>query len=148
MISERERLITHLLACVTIDPKDRTVLRINFDNMLHTLSLFEYNLPNSKFAKALEDLLNKKMYGARITPGLKYALVELTIDLANLMHITDEQIIEYYANKAPVPEIDPAKVKDWRKQYYGNMDKHEKQALIESMSGKLRPDVIEEIKKA
>lgn len=148
MISDKERLTTQLLSCVYKDPKDSSVLRINFDNLLHTLAAFNYNLPNSKFEKALEELLNKKMYGARITPGLRYALVQLTIELADMMHVTDEQIINYYSNQVPMPEIDPNTVKNWRKEYYGSMDKHEKQALIESMQGKLRPDVIEEIKKA
>lgn len=148
MISDKDRLITQLLSCVYSDSKDPSVLRINFDNLLHTLSMFGYNLPNTKFGKALEELLNKKMYGAKISQGLKYALVKVTIDLADMMHVTDEQIINYYENQAPMAEIDPTTVKNWRKEYYGNMDKNEKNALVESMQGKLRPDVIEEIKKA
>lgn len=148
MISNKERLITQLLSCVYVDSKNPSVLRINFDNLLHTLGVFGYNLPNSKFEKALEELLNKKMYGAKISQGLKYALVNVTIDLADMMHVTDEQIINFYETQAPPAEIDPTAVKNWRKEYYGSMNKDEKQALVEAMQGKLRPEVIEEIKKA
>jgi N-acetyl-anhydromuramyl-L-alanine amidase AmpD len=147
MITNKDRLITTILGTIYPDKSDKSILRINIDNLLMLLASYGYNLPNTKFSKAVEDLLNAKLYGARITPGLKYTIATLIIELADKVHVTDEQLIKYYESYN-IKEVDEQSVKNWRKEYYGSMDKHEKQSLVEAMQGKLRPDVIEEIKKA
>jgi len=147
MITDKERLTTLLLACVYQDHKDKTVIKINIDTVLQLFATYSYNLPNQKFANAVESLLNAKFYNVRISSGIKYAIVDAMMSLAAKMHVPTEKLIEYYQNHE-IKEVDPTTVKNWRKEYYGSMDKHEKQALIEAMQGKLRPEVIEEIKKA
>lgn len=148
MITDKDRLTNQLLACIYPDSKDKSVLRVNFDNILKIFASFSYNLPSTKFGDALEKLLNGKMYGAKITPGLKVSMAELIIQLANMMHVSDEQIINYYKDNEFHKEISQEAVNNWRKEYYGKMSQSDKEALLEAMQGKLRPQVIEEIKKA
>ncbi|MEK9983587.1 MAG: hypothetical protein VW879_02495, partial [Opitutae bacterium] len=37
-------------------------------------------------------------------------------------------------------------INEWRKKYYGNMDKSEKQALIDVLHNRLRPEVLDQIR--
>lgn len=112
--------------------------------------MFGYNIPTFKFEKKLEELLNAKLKGATINPGLSSIVVNLMIDLAEKMHISEEAIASYiteHNTEQDVKELQ-SKIVNWRKEYYGSMDKSDKQALLNAIEGKLRPDVIEQIRKA
>lgn len=150
MISNRNRLINQLLKSVYKDKKDPTLIRVDIDNTIKILSMFGYNIPTFKFEKKLEELLNAKLKGATINPGLSSIVVNLMIDLAEKMHISEEAIASYiteHNTEQDVKELQ-SKIVNWRKEYYGSMDKSDKQALLNAIEGKLRPDVIEQIRKA
>ena len=150
MISKKNKLTNELLRSVYKDKKDPTLIRVDIDNTIKILSIFNYNIPNIKFEKKLEELLNAKLKGAPATAGINYAIVNLIIDLAEKMHISEKEIAEYITNhntEQDVKELQ-SKIVNWRKEYYGSMDKSDKQALLTAIEGKLRPDVIEQIRKA
>jgi hypothetical protein len=136
MISNREKLVNQLLSTVYVDKTDPTVIKVDIHNTFHILTSFGITVPGKAFEAKLEELLNKKLVGANITSAVNYAVVELIINLAERMRVSDE-----------VKKLQKA-IKDWRKEYYGSLPKEEKQAIIESMGNMLRPDVLDQIKKA
>lgn len=150
MIPQRNKLVTQLLSTVYKDKKDPSIMRVNVDNAFHVLTSFGYNLPSKIFESKLEEVLNKKLVGANITTGLTYAISELIITLAEKMHVSDEQISKYLSENTKVEDVKKIQedIKNWRKQYYGSMDKNDKQALIDALADKLRPDVLDEIRRA
>lgn len=150
MIPERNKLVTQLLSTVYKDKTNATILRVNIDNAVHILTSFGFNLPSKKFESKLEEVLNKKLVGANITAGINYAIVELIITLAEKMHISEAQIVKYLSEHTSEEDVKKIQqdIKEWRKQYYGSMDKAEKQALLDALSDKIRPDVLDEIRRA
>jgi chorismate mutase len=95
-------------------------------------------------------MLNKKLQGAKIDAGTNFAIAQLILDLANKMNVTTEQITKYIMDNEP--NQDPKEIQEvinkWRKNYYGSMDPKAKQKLIENLSDKLRPEVIDQIRRA
>jgi N-acetyl-anhydromuramyl-L-alanine amidase AmpD len=150
MINLQERIITQLMSTIYKDKQNHTVLRVNVDNAVTILSNFGYNLPSNVFEKKLEDALNKKLVGAKMNPGLHFAVAQLIVDLANKMHVKEEDIANYLSSKASEEDVKDLQnqIINWRKEYYGSMDKSEKQALIDTLHNKLRPDVLEQIRRA
>jgi len=151
MIGLKDRIVTQLMSTIYRDKKNATVIRVNVDNAVNVLSNFGYNLPSNVFEKKLEEALNKKLVGASINPGLNFAICQLIIDLADKMHVSEDQIIKHIASSTSTEEDVKElqnRIINWRKEYYGSMDKNEKQALVDSLQDKLRPDVIEQIKRA
>lgn len=132
------------------DKKDPTVIRVNVDNAVVVLSNFGYNLPSNVFEKKLEEALNKKLVGAKVSPGLTFAIAQLIIDLADKMHVKEEDILSYIQNRNSEEDVKEIqnKILNWRKEYYGSMNKSDKQALIDALHDKLRPDVLEQIRRA
>ena len=115
------------------------------------MSSFGYNLPGTHYESKLEDMLNKKLTGkVKVSQGLKYAISEMVLALADKMHVDESQIIKYISEHNTEEDVQAlySKIKNWRKEYYGSMDKSEKQALIDALHDKLRPDVLDEIKRA
>lgn len=150
MIPEKNKLVTQLLSTIYKDKKDPSIIRVNIHNAAHILTNFKYNLPSKVFEAKLEELLNKKLVGANITNGLNYAIADLIISLADKMHVSDEQIAKYLSEHNSEEDVKKIHddIKKWRKQYYGSMDKADKQALIDALSDKIRPDVLDEIRRA
>lgn len=151
MIDIKNKVVTQLLSTIYIDKKDASVMRVNLDNAVNILSNFGYNLPSNLFESKLEEVLNRKLSGhAKVSPGLKYAIADMIIALADKMHVDEAQIVKYISEHNTEEDVKElhSKVKNWRKEYYGSMDKAEKQALIDNLQNKLRPDVLDEIKRA
>ena len=150
MINLEQRIVTQLLSTIHKDKKNPSVIRVNIDNAVSILSSFGYNLPSNVFEKKLEELLNSKLVGAKITPGLTFSIAQLIIDIANKMHIKDEDLAAFLAKQNQ--EQDPKEIQEqiikWRKEYYGSLDKGDKQALIQNLENKLRPEVIDQIRRA
>ena len=133
-----------------MDKKDPTAVRIDIASVVRILNTFGYNLPQL-YEKKLEEILNTKMAGkAPISPGLKYNISELIIEVADRMHVDEAQITKYISEHETEEDVRDLqkKIKEWRKKYYGSMDKSDKQALIDSLHDKLRPDVLDEINRA
>jgi len=150
MINLEERIVTQLLSTIYKDKKDPTVLRVNVDKVVSVLDSFGYNLPSNVFEKKLEEMLNAKLVGAKMSPGLTFSIAQMIVDIANKMHIKDEDIAAFLAkqNQEQDPREIQEKIIKWRKEYYGSLDKGEKQALIQSLENKLRPEVIDQIRRA
>jgi hypothetical protein len=150
MIGVQERIINQLMSTIYRDKTNSTVVRVNIDNAVVVLSNFGYNLPSNIFEKKLEEALNKKLIGAKITQGLNYAIAQFIIDIANKMHVKDEDILSYIQNHNTEEDVKDLqnRILNWRKEYYGSMDKKEKQALIDALHDKLRPDVLDQIRRA
>lgn len=151
MIDIKNRIVTQLLSTIHIDKKDVSVMRVNLDNAVNILSNFGYNLPSKLYEAKLEEILNKKLSGnAKVSPGLKYAIAEMIVALADKMHVDEAQIVKYITEHNTDEDVKAIqdKIKNWRKEYYGSMDNGEKQALLEALHDKLRPDVLEEIKRS
>lgn len=151
MINSKDRIVTQLLSSIYVDKKDPSVIRVDIDNAASFLSKNGYNLPKNKYEQKLEELLNKKLTGkAKVSPGLKYAIAEMIVGLADKMHIDEQEIAKYLAehnSEEDVKEIQN-KITNWRKEYYGSMDRSEKDALLEALHDKLRPDVLNQIKES
>jgi len=135
MISSENRIVTQLLSTIYKDKNNPTILRVNVNNAVNILSNFGYNLPAAIFEKKLEELLNNKLVGAKITPAINYAMAQLILNLAEKVHIKEEDIINYLQTHNT-------------KEYYGSLSKDQRQELINNLQDKLRPDVLEQIKKA
>jgi len=150
MIDIKNRIVTQLLSIIHMDKKDPTAVRIDIASVVRILNTFGYNLPQL-YEKKLEEILNTKMAGkAPISPGLKYNISELIIEVADRMHVDEAQITKYISEHETEEDVRDLqkKIKEWRKKYYGSMDKSDKQALIDSLHDKLRPDVLDEINRA
>lgn len=150
MITLKERIINRLISTIYADKKDPTVIRVDIDNAVNILSNFGYLLPSGVFETKLEHLLNSKLTGANVTPGLKYAMADLIVTLADKMHIEEDKIVKYimeHNTEEDVKELQ-SKIKNWRKEYYGSLSKSEKQALLDALQDKLRPDVLDDIRRA
>tara|TARA_R110002074_G_scaffold402324_1_gene607012 strand:+ start:47760 stop:48215 length:456 start_codon:yes stop_codon:yes gene_type:complete len=151
MIDIKNRIVTQLLATIHIDKKDPSVMRVDMNNAVNILSNHGYNLPSKIYETKLEEVLNKKLTGhAKVSAGLKYSIAEMIVVLAEKMHVDEAQIVKYiteHNTEEDAAEL-ATKIKDWRAEYYGSMDKAEKQALVDTLSEKLRPDVLEQIRRA
>lgn len=150
MIQLKSRIINQLLSRIYVDKKDISLIRVDVDNVGIILSNHGYNLPNIKFEKNLEHMLNAKLVGANVTEGLKYAIANLIIDLADKMHIEETEVMKYLMEnntEEDVAELQ-SKIKDWRKEHYGSMNASEKSALLDALHDKLRPDVLDQIRRA
>jgi hypothetical protein len=151
MINDTNRIVTQLLSTIHIDKKDPSVMRVDIDNAVNILSNFGYNLPSQLYEANLEKVLNKKLTGhAKVSPGLKYGIADMIVALANKMHVDEAQITKYLSEHNTEEDAKElaTKIKNWRKEYYGSMDKAEKQALIDNLGEKLRADVLDEIRRA
>lgn len=150
MISSKNRLTNELLRSIYKDKKNPSVLRVNIDNVIKTLSMYNYNIPTIKFEEKLEALLNSKLVGIKITPGTPYVMAELIIGLAEKMHIAEDVIARYLTEHNSEEDVKALqeKIKDWRKKYYGSMDKAQKEALLNDIQGKMNENVINQIRKA
>jgi hypothetical protein len=150
MINLENKIITQLLSALYRDKTDSSVIRVSTDSVLRIMSNFGYNLPTRQFQAKLEEMLNKKLQGAKIDAGTNFAIAQLILDLANKMNVTTEQITKYIMDNEP--NQDPKEIQEvinkWRKNYYGSMDPKAKQKLIENLSDKLRPEVIDQIRRA
>ena len=150
MISQENKIVTQLLATVYRDKQDGTVIRINLDNAVNILTGHGYNLPRQVFEAKLEQLVSKKMVGAKIDQSTNFAVVQLMLKLADTLHIDERDIMKYvteHNSEEDVKEIQD-KIKAWRKEYYGSMQKSEKDALLNALHDKLRPDVLDQINRA
>jgi len=126
-------------------------MRVDINNAVNILSNFGYNLPSNVYDVKLEEILNKKLTGhAKVSEGLKYAIAEMIVTLADKMHVDEAQIVKYITEHSTDEDAKQLqeKIHNWRKEHYGSMDKSEKQALIDALQDKLRPDVLDEIKRA
>ncbi len=150
MISNENKLVTKLLATVYRDKSDATVIRINLDNAVTILTSHGFNLPKQAFEAKLEELVSKKMVGAKLDSSTNYSIVQLIIKLANALHIDERDIIKYINNNTSDEDVKDIQesIKKWRKEYYGNMQVSEKEALINALHDKLRPEVLDQIKRA
>lgn len=137
------------MGCVSKDKNSESTIRLNYTGMFKILSDFNFNLPHEKFEKVLQDVLNAKIVGQPITPGLKYVIATTVAELAEKIHVKTEDIIAYLAAQ-PEESLEEfnKRLKNWRKEYYGSMDKSSKQELLSSLDGKLRDDVLDQIRKA
>jgi len=150
MITNENKLVTRLLSTVYRDKTDNTVIRINLDNVVSILTSFGFNLPKQVFETKLEQLVSKKMVGVKLDASTNYAIVQLIIKLANAVHIDERDIINYLATNNTEEEVKDIQnsIKKWRKEYYGSMEKSEKEALLNALHDRLRPEVIDQIKRA
>ncbi len=150
MISSKNRLVNQLLRYIYRDKKDVTMLRVDIDNVTRVLEVHGYNIPRNKFEVNVEKLLNTKLVGAKITPGTSAIIADLIIDLADRMHISDEALANYFITHNTEQDAVETqnKIKEWRKEYYGSMDKAKKQALLESLEGKIDNYVLDQIRRA
>lgn len=151
MISTKDRLINQLLGTIYKDKNDASIIRINMDNAAAILSNHGFNLPAQVFEQKLQALLDKKLPGvAKVTKATFYGIALLIHELAVKMHIEEREIIKYMAEhntEQDVKELQ-SKIESWRKEYYGSMSGDQKQALLNALSDKLRPDVLDQIRKA
>jgi hypothetical protein len=150
MIELENKIITQLLSAIYRDKTDSSVVRVNTDSVIKILSNFGYNLPTKIFEAKLEEMLNKKLVGANISVGTNFAISRLMLDLANKMNVSMEDITRYLTANPQEQDAKETqeKIKQWRKQYYGSMDKQAKQKLIDSLGDKLRPEVLDQIRGA
>jgi len=150
MISSKNRLVNQLLRYIYRDKKDVTMLRVDIDNVTRILEVHGYNIPRNKFEVNVEKLLNTKLVGAKINPGTSAIIADLIIDLADKMHISDEALANYFITHNTEQDAVETqnKIKEWRKEYYGSMDKTKKQALLESLEGKINNNVLDQIRRA
>ena len=150
MISKQETVINQLMGTITKDKKEQGVIRINISGVAKILFNHGYNLPGDTFEKGVEEVLNKKAVGAAVTPGLMYSIAKVILEIADRLHITEKEMIAYLStnNKEESPNDMREKIIQWRKEYYGAMDKGQKKELIEQLQNKLRPEVIYQIRDA
>ena len=151
MIDIKNRIINQLLSTIYVDKTNPSVIRVAIDNAINILSNFGYNLPSAPYEAKLEEMLNRKLTGnAKVSAGLKYAIAEMVISLADKMHVEEAQIIKYITEHNTEEDAVKLqeKIKNWRKEYYGSMDKAEKQALLDNLGDRLRPDVLNEIRRS
>lgn len=151
MISKRARIHNQLLAAVHVDPKDNTAFRIELPKALNVLTNFDYLLPDKAYANKLEELLNKRVVGkAIIDSATKHAIVAAMIDLADEMTIDEARLNKFIESK--IKEEEEAdfseRINDWRKQFYGNMSKEERSALISKLEGKVSDELLNKILQA
>jgi hypothetical protein len=151
MIDQKTRIVNQLLSTIHVDKKDPSVIRLDMNNAASILSKAGYNLPAQQFESNLDELLSKRLIGkAKVTGGIKYSVAEMILALAIKMHIDEATIIKYITENQSEEDVMEMhnKVAEWRKDYYGNMEKTEKEALLESLHDKLRPDVLDQIRKS
>lgn len=151
MIDQKTRIVNQLLSTIHVDRKDPSVIRIDMNNTASILSKAGYTLPAQQFESNLEELLSKRLIGkVKVAGGLKYSVAEMILALANKMHIDDATILKYIAENKSEEDIMEMhnKVAEWRKDYYGNMEKTEKDALLENLHDRLRPDVLDQIRRS
>lgn len=151
MISKEERIINLLLGCIYKDAKDKSVIRVHLENVVNILSNNGYLLPKKEFEQGLEDIFNKHIVGKMsVTSGTQYTIAKAIIELANIIHIDEQKLMRHILeNNTPEDAIAMQKrIDEWRKTYYGNMPRKERETLTSNLEGRLRPDVLEKIRKA
>jgi len=149
MIDQKTTVVNKILSTISIDRKDPSVLRLDINNAAKILTTFGFNLPAQPFEKNVEVALNKILAGkAKVSNSVKYAAAEIIVSVANRMHIPEEKIIKYIQENDDEEDIAAmqTQINEWRKTYYGNMDKSEKQALIEVLHDRLRPEILDQIR--
>ncbi len=149
MISKKQRLITELLGTIYKEADNSTAFRMNIFNAVDILTRYGYNLPSKSFEAKLEELLNKRLVGTVVNSGTKNSIALITIELADKFHISEDRIIKFIAS---IKEQDPKEIQQeinkWRKNYYGSLDKGKREALLETLSKTMRPDIVDQIRNA
>jgi len=151
MISREERIINLLLGCIYKDAKDKSVIRVHLENVVNVLSNNGYLLPKKEFEAGLEEIFNKYIVGKMtVNPGTQYTIAKAIVELANIVHIDEQKMMRHILeNNTPEDALAMQKrIDEWRKQYYGSMPKNQRETLATSLEGRLRPDVLEKIRKA
>lgn len=150
MISNYDRVITQLLPAIYTNKSEPTVMRFNIDKILHVLGTEKYNLSNRYFEDKLVEMATIRFQGKSFTHGLRYAAAVAILNLADKMHVSDQAIVKYlseHQSEQDAKEIQE-KIEVWRKNFYGSLPRDQKQAILEQMSEKLRPEVLEQIRRA
>jgi len=151
MIDKEDRMINQLLGCVYKDKRDQTIIRINMDKVASILTDYGYNLPAMQFEKKIQEVLDIKVVGKQqVSKSTPYTIALVIKQIADQYHIDERLIIKYiteHNTEQDVKEIQQ-KIDNWRKQYYGSLPKNEKEALLETLHEKMRPDVIDKIMRA
>lgn len=151
MIGKEDRMINQLLGCVYKDKRDQTIVRINMDKVASILADNGYNLPAMQFEKKVQEVLDAKVVGKQpVSKSTPYTVALVIKQIADQYHIDERLIVKYiteHNTEQDVKEIQQ-KIDDWRKRYYGSLPKHEKEALLETLHEKMRPDVLDKIMRA
>ena len=151
MVSYRARLENRLLAAVTLDPKDRTVIRIDFNRAVKELDDFGLPVPDKPFEKKLVQLLNKwvvnKSPSDAATP---YKVVNIMIRLAEEMAIDEYKLNQYIVDTVDAQEKQniAQAIEEWRSDYYGKMTPEQKNSLLNKLQGKVSDELLDKITKS
>jgi hypothetical protein len=151
MIDKEDRMINQLLGCVYKDKRDQTIIRINMDKVASILTDNGYNLPAKQFEDKVQEVLDVKLVGKQnVSKSTPYTIALVIKQIADKYHIDERLIIKYiteHNTEQDVKEIQQ-KIDNWRKQYYGSLPKNEKAALLETLHERMRPDVLDKIKRS
>lgn len=151
MISKEEKIINKLLVYIYKDKKDTSVIRIDIDNVVKVLSDNGYILMRSDFEKNLDSLLNKHVVGKlAVGPGTAYTICKAIMELANKLHIDQRRLLDIVLNSNTEEDAIALqkRIAQWRKEYYGSLSGKDKEQLLKSLEGRLRPDVLEQIRRS
>lgn len=94
MLQLKDRLITKLLACIQVDPKDPTSWTVNLIQVLHVFDQFDIALPPKIFERELNRLLDKFIVGQVPADALlaKVKIAELMYALSYQLYVSKEAI--------------------------------------------------------
>lgn len=151
MISKEEKIINKLLGYIYKDKKDTSVIRIDIDNVVKVLSDSGYILMRSDFEKNLDTLLNKHVVGKlSVGPSTAYTICKAIMELANKLHIDQRRLLDIVLNSNTEEDAIALqkRINQWRKEYYGSLSGKDKEQLLKSLEGRLRPDVLEQIRRS
>ncbi len=151
MIPLEEKIINKLLVYIYKDKKDTSIIRIDIDNVVKVLSDSGYILLRSDFEKNLDIVLNKHIVGKlAVGPGTAYTICKAIIELANKLHIDQRKLLDMVLNNNTEEDAVALqkRIDEWRKEYYGSLPRDHKEQLLKSLEGRLRPDVLEKIRRS
>lgn len=93
MINKYIRLENQLLGTLYNDINDKSIIKIDIENVFYLLSQFEYVIPRRQFENKLEEILNKNLPEDYPNTHIgKVIIAQAIIKLADAMHVSKEML--------------------------------------------------------
>ncbi len=150
VISQKERIINQLMGVIYKDKVDPTVIRVNLVSAIKIFTNHNILLSEQTYETHLADALATHITGkASVDNYTLYAIASIMYDLANLLKIDITKLNAANPNN-PFSSGSPEEIKkliaQWRSDYYGKLSKEERDALVESLEGKMHSDILDKIR--
>lgn len=95
MIKPFDRLVNQLLGTISIDRADKSVIRVNFDQVLNLLYKFDLFVPPKALENTLNKVIEERMVGKlNASDVTKWVLAQAILNTALSIAVSKEELLK------------------------------------------------------